>query len=412
VPAIHAEPLLRLVDPVGPDHLVQPRVRRSELLVLLGLLVLEIVRAAEIILGARAADRGELLVAVHKELDLPFAPPTVGIHAPSQVRAHVLAFPPNAFQDRVILLGRQRVDAAELGVEIGRIGGHVGQHVVDLVVHPHRLMSDVGHRDAAVLAEGHLPVAVKRAAGVNAHGQRRNLGVLAPAHTEEVAHGAFDRRLLLAVPVEPQDALSPVAGRRHPNLLDRAGALDLGQRERLAGRDVDGRRELPASTQVPGRGGVRTFGRHSAFALFAREVLRADRARLGVGQPRQVAQVHAQAAERSAAFLRAGRNQHQPIDHQTHGPSDQPALSFHDPFLSLEPLDLSVIAFFCPFSSFCFGRPSSYPLHSAGPIRKLRNQTSSLWFCSPRKPLTRRCLISAAVFSSAAITSTPLCVTR
>ena len=40
------------------------------------LLVFEIVRAAEVILGARAADGGELLVAIHKEFDFPLTPPT------------------------------------------------------------------------------------------------------------------------------------------------------------------------------------------------------------------------------------------------------------------------------------------------------------------------------------------------
>ena len=54
-----------LIDAVGPDDLRQPGVRRGEFLVLLGLLVLEIVGAAEIILGARAADGGELAVAIH-----------------------------------------------------------------------------------------------------------------------------------------------------------------------------------------------------------------------------------------------------------------------------------------------------------------------------------------------------------
>src|SRR6266436_9557423 len=60
VPAVEAEALLRLVEPVRPQDQGQARVGSGELLVLLGLLVLEVVRAAEIVLGTGAADGGEL----------------------------------------------------------------------------------------------------------------------------------------------------------------------------------------------------------------------------------------------------------------------------------------------------------------------------------------------------------------
>src|SRR6187397_726422 len=86
VPAVEAEALLRLVQAIGPRHERQPRVRRAEFLVALRVLVLEVVRPAEVVLGARAADRRELDVAIHEELDFALPPPTVVVHAPAQVR--------------------------------------------------------------------------------------------------------------------------------------------------------------------------------------------------------------------------------------------------------------------------------------------------------------------------------------
>jgi hypothetical protein len=49
--------------------------------------------------------------------------------------------------------------------------------------------------------------------------------------------GHLDRGLGLAVPVEAQDVEAPVQPRgRHPDLLDRAGFVDLAQGERALGR--------------------------------------------------------------------------------------------------------------------------------------------------------------------------------
>ena len=63
----------------------------GELLVLARLLVLEIVRAAEVVLGPCPADSRVFLVTVHVELDLAFPPPAVVVHAPCHVCAHVLS---------------------------------------------------------------------------------------------------------------------------------------------------------------------------------------------------------------------------------------------------------------------------------------------------------------------------------
>ena len=77
---------------------------------------------------------GNSRVAVHEELDLALAPPAGVVDAPGHVGADVLAAALHAVEDRVVLLVGQRVGAAELRVEVGRVLGHLGQRVVDLVV--------------------------------------------------------------------------------------------------------------------------------------------------------------------------------------------------------------------------------------------------------------------------------------
>src|SRR6185369_13006122 len=77
VPAIEAETLVRLVEAVGPDDLRHAGVGRVVFLVAFLLQVFETIRAAEIILGARAADGRKLGVAIEEELHLALAPPAI-----------------------------------------------------------------------------------------------------------------------------------------------------------------------------------------------------------------------------------------------------------------------------------------------------------------------------------------------
>ena len=135
---------------------------------------------------------------------------------------------------------------------------------------------------ARLLPERHRPVAVERAAGIHADGERRDLGVFTPAHGEEVAERHLDRWLLLVVPVHAEDGIAPVAGGRHPDVLNRAGSRDLAERERRSGRHDDERIDLPALPELA-RGVRRAAGRrHGAFAFSAVEILRTDRTGLGV----------------------------------------------------------------------------------------------------------------------------------
>ena len=90
-------------------------------------------------------------------------------------------WPLHAVEDGVDLLVGQGIGPAELGVEISGVLGHIGQRVVDLVKQRHRLEADVGEGDPAPLAEGHLPVAVERAARIHADRQRGDLARICPS---------------------------------------------------------------------------------------------------------------------------------------------------------------------------------------------------------------------------------------
>src|SRR5271170_6549456 len=74
MPAVHPEALLAPIQPIRADDLMQPEKRRR-----IGGVTLpghvEVPGAAEVVLGAGAADRGELLVAVEVELHLALTPP-------------------------------------------------------------------------------------------------------------------------------------------------------------------------------------------------------------------------------------------------------------------------------------------------------------------------------------------------
>src|SRR5216683_1183278 len=119
MPSVHPESLLRRVEPVGPNHLRESGVGRRELPIPAVFLAhVEVVRAAEIILGAGAANCRELSVAVNKKLYLALAPPSVVMHAPRDVRAHVMSTSGDPVEDRIDVLIWQRIHAPELRMEV------------------------------------------------------------------------------------------------------------------------------------------------------------------------------------------------------------------------------------------------------------------------------------------------------
>jgi hypothetical protein len=219
VPAVQPEALLRAVRAVRAQDLGHAGVGRGELAVLA--IDVEVVGAAEVVLGAGAADGRELVVVVDVELDLALAPPARVVDPPSAVGADVLAATLDAVKDGDDVALGQRVDPAELGAEAGRVVRDVAQRVGHLVVDDAFLDAVVGQGDAGALSEGHLPVAVERPARVDAHRQRRHLRVLAPAAGEEVPERALDGRLRVVVPPHPQDLVAPSPRRRQPDVLDR-----------------------------------------------------------------------------------------------------------------------------------------------------------------------------------------------
>ena len=295
MPAVEAEALLRTVERIG-THSLHAGVRRREgNVAVVGFRVLEIIGAAEIVLRGGTADRRVCGVAVQVEFDLALTPPACVVDAPRHVRADVLPLAAHAVEDRVNALVRQRVHAAELRVEIGAVRPDVGQRVVDLVVHRHRVVRAVFERHAAPPAKRHRPVAVERAARIDADRKRGDLHVFLPAAAEEIADRALHRGRLLFLPVDAQDRAAPLTGRRQPNVLDRAGALDVRDLKHRARLDDDIRVHLPARAEVARRIARRTaFERaHAALPLFPGEILRADRAGLCVRQARKIAHVHA-----------------------------------------------------------------------------------------------------------------------
>src|SRR5256885_3437939 len=121
MPAVHAEPLLAAVAPVRAQNLMQAKERRGVRGVSRAGDV-EVPGAAEVVLGAGAADRRELLVTVQVELDLALAPPARPVHAPGDIRADVLPGAGDPVHDRVRRAGGERVAAVELGVQVAGAG--------------------------------------------------------------------------------------------------------------------------------------------------------------------------------------------------------------------------------------------------------------------------------------------------
>ncbi len=77
VPAVQTEALLALVEAIGADYLRHAEVRRA----VFGVAAtgdVEIPGAAKVVLGAGAADRREIVVAVEIDLELALAPPAGG----------------------------------------------------------------------------------------------------------------------------------------------------------------------------------------------------------------------------------------------------------------------------------------------------------------------------------------------
>ena len=75
VPAIHAESLLAVVEPIGSEDLGHAEIGRAELGVALARNI-EIVGTSEVVLGAGPGNRRKVAVPVKIELDFTLSPPS------------------------------------------------------------------------------------------------------------------------------------------------------------------------------------------------------------------------------------------------------------------------------------------------------------------------------------------------
>ena len=108
MPAVKRKPLIGVIQSVGPCDVRKPRIKRAEFAV--SAVDVKIPRAAEIVLGARSAYRGEFAVAVKVELDFSFSPPAVVVHLPGKIGPDVLSAALDAVDNRVYAaLGRFRL---------------------------------------------------------------------------------------------------------------------------------------------------------------------------------------------------------------------------------------------------------------------------------------------------------------
>ncbi len=284
MPAVQAETHLRPVQAIRPQDLRHTGIRCCERLVLMGFLVLEIIGAAEVVFGSGSADGWVFVIIIEIEFDFSFTPPAAVVDAPGHIGADILPAPFNPVKNRVDGLVRQRIDPAELGMEIGDIIRNVGQCVVHLIKQGHFRTALIGHRHAAAAAKGHLPVTVERAARVDTDRERCHRRVFTPAAGKKVTHRTFNRRIRLVIPVDPQDAVPPVAGRRHPDMLDRTRPLNFCHRESLPRIDRHKRVHLPALPQIAcsmgGIGGIAgcvgVGNSHPSLSFLAGKIFRTD----------------------------------------------------------------------------------------------------------------------------------------
>jgi len=203
------------------------------------ILLAEAPAVAEVILRARPAQAG-LGLAVNEEEVVPLAIPGGGHGVHALDRADVMAAARDVRQ-QVIASHHAGMLLAVAGMEIRGVVRQRGMFLpVNVVVNGGaRDLAFVGDGDAGGLAEGHGPVAVAPAAlGRNANREGDKRFVHPVADTEEVAHRAFDARVFLAVPVNPQRQQAGIVrrpvGDGEPDVGDEPRPLQFRQRQRRA----------------------------------------------------------------------------------------------------------------------------------------------------------------------------------
>ena len=114
-------------------------------------------------------------------------------------------------------------------------------HVV--VKHGDRTVAFIGDGDLAGFAERHLPITISRAAErADADGHGIQVALIAMADAEEIAQGDVDAGSFLAVVIHSQPHQARpgvfVVGHGDPDVIDDAGAAQIGHHECLARKDA------------------------------------------------------------------------------------------------------------------------------------------------------------------------------
>ena len=225
MPSVERETLLGIIKSVGSvgNH---AGVRCAKGFI--AVFVIEVVRAAEVVLCACAADSREFSVAVHEELYLALTPPAVVVDAPSHVCAYIMTLAFNTVENCVNFLIWYGVASSELSVEVAAVFQNFRELIVYLIVKREYVIREVFNRYAAALLKRHCPVAVETVSRVYAYCkgahllERGNVCVC-----EEVAEGAFDCGNIASVPVHTDDNVSSrCACRCEPDVVYHARAVD------------------------------------------------------------------------------------------------------------------------------------------------------------------------------------------
>ena len=137
----------------------------------MGFGVLKIVRAAEIILGSRAADCREIGISVHIKLYFAFSPPAAVVDAPRHICSDIMTLAFYAVKNGINLFIRKRINTVKAGVKICAILRNLRKGIINLIEICNGLSIAVFKGNAEAFSEWHLPVAVKRTAGINTNGK-------------------------------------------------------------------------------------------------------------------------------------------------------------------------------------------------------------------------------------------------
>lgn len=180
-------------------------------------------------------------------------------------------------------------------MKICRILRNVHQRVIHLIINYPRDLAAVLQRNPCILSKRHRPEAVHAAIridrdhrGIQLHEVRiKNISVVrSPRRGKEIAQRAFNARILLIVPVHPNDHIAPdIAG--HPHTLNRTAALNLRHRKRLSGLNGIRRRNLPSPAELSRAARAGALRRKSAGIDLSTIVFRTDRPGFRIRQQRQ-----------------------------------------------------------------------------------------------------------------------------